>query len=77
MKRSRSMEKTVLTALNQLFPSLTAEGMLKICYTFKVPIAEQLAKYRVVRNSQRSFFISVNDVDDFDGVCDQRNAMRF
>ena len=51
-----------------------SKGMLQVADAFKVTKTEHFSKNRVVRNPERSLFISVGDVDDVHGVKLRRGA---
>ena len=76
MRVPLSQLRAMLAAFNQLFPSRTPKIVLKVGYTSKVSVPKQLTIDRIMSNSERSPLISICDNDDFQGIGDQRNAVR-
>ena len=74
---SCSAQEAILPALDEFFPSLSAESMLKVCDAFVVAEAKKLSEHRVISNSQRPALVSIGDMDHVYGVCEQRDAMSF
>ena len=51
--------------------------MLEVGYTLVPAIAKNFAIHRVIGHTQLTPLITVTDVNNLDGICQERDAMRF
>ena len=62
---------------NEFLPGGTASGMLLLHNTFAPRVVEDFSKHGVVGNSHLAFLSSVGNVNDFNGVGENGQAMGF